>query len=265
MGFTVIDNFSFRHFDNFVGYVSDALTLGYTKRVDGFSEYPEKSFNMALYIDDEENNVHRHQDILGEKIDFPVKNWVLPIQRHGGNIREVKRLDRGTNIRSLSESFYDVDGVYTYDRDVLLTMNYADCIPVYVWSEVDDFIGLAHAGWRGTQAEITKKLIAAYRGNIENLRVVIGPGINKDHYEVDDKVIDALSPLSTASYSQTSTGYLLDLKNVNKEQAERVGIDSNHIHVTDFGTEEADFFSYRLEKGKTGRALAFIGRKSKDD
>lgn len=52
---------------------------------------------------------------------------------------------------------------------------------------------------------------------------------------------------------------------MNKEQAERVGIDSNHIHVTDFGTEEADFFSYRLEKGKTGRALAFIGRKSKDD
>lgn len=248
-----------------MGYLSDELTLGYTKRVNGISQYPENSFNMALYIDDEASNVHRHQDILGEKIDFPVENWVLPIQRHGGNLREVKAVDRGTNIRSLSESLYDVDGVYTYDRDVLLTMNYADCIPVYVWSEVDDFIGLAHAGWRGTQAHITEKLIASYNGDKAELRVVIGPGINKDYYEVDDKVIDALTPLSKTSYSETSTGYLLDLKNVNREQAEHAGIDSNHIHVTDFGTEEPDFFSYRLENGKTGRALAFIGRKSIDD
>lgn len=261
----MLSNFSFEHFDNFVGFLSIDLTVGYTKRIDGFSDYPENSFNMALYIDDEATNVHRHQDILAEQINFPVDQWVLPIQRHGGNLAEIKAHDSGTNSRELSDAFYDVDGVYTYDRDVLLTMNYADCIPVYVWSETDDFIGLAHAGWRGTKAHITEKLIDSYQGDKKDLRVAIGPGINKDFYEVDDKVIDALSPLSDISYSQTKTGFLLDLKNINKEQALHAGIDINHVHVTDFGTEADDFFSYRLEKGNTGRALAFIGRKSKDD
>ena len=112
----------------------------------------------------------------------------------------------------------------------------------------------------GTSLEITKKLIDVYQGRIEDLRVAIGPGISGSHYEVDKNVIDQLSyPLDAVV--KTRTGYNLDLKKINQQQARDAGLSDQQIYVSDFGTEETPFFSYRLEKGNTGRALAFIGRK----
>lgn len=258
------NKYTFRHFNHFVGALNDDIVLGYTKRSNGLSAYPEDSFNMALYIGDDEKNVHQHQDMLAKEINFPVNHWMLPIQKHGANIKEVTSDHRGLNSRQLTDNFYDVDGIYSYEVGILLTMNYADCIPVYIWSETDNFHGLVHAGWRGTSLEITKKLIDVYQGRIEDLRVAIGPGISGSHYEVDKNVIDQLSyPLDAVV--KTRTGYNLDLKKINQQQARDAGLSDQQIYVSDFGTEETPFFSYRLEKGNTGRALAFIGRKQTDD
>ena len=258
------NNNSFKLHKHFVGGVSDNLTFGYTMRHGGQSSYPEHSFNMALYIGDDAENVHAHQEQLAEEIGFPVSSWVLPVQKHGGNIKEVTISDCGTNIKKLGSRLNDVDGLFTYDPGVLLTMNYADCIPVYVYSVTDTFTGLAHAGWRGTAENIAAKLIDCYRGSKDDLRVIIGVGINRDYYEVDDKVIHALQPLEESSYEQTGSGWQLDLKDVNKHQAEAAGINEKHISVTGLGTESDEFFSFRTEQGKTGRALAFIGRRNND-
>lgn len=258
------NNNSFELHNHYSGSTSESLTFGYTVRQGGHSPYPNQSFNMALYIGDDIKNVHAHQEMLAEEINFPPESWVLPIQKHGGNIKEVTAADGGTNIKTLSDQLYDVDGLYTYDTGVLLTMNYADCIPVYVYSAVDNFTGLAHAGWRGTAEHITEKLINCYKGSKDNLRVIIGIGINKEYYEVDNTVIDALTPVPESSYEQTDTGWQLDLKDVNKYQAIQAGIKEEHISVTSIGTEADEFFSFRLEQGNTGRALAFIGRHNND-
>lgn len=258
------NNNSFELHNHYAGSTSNSLTFGYTVRQGGYSAYPAQSFNMALYIGDDNKNVHAHQEMLAEEINFPRESWVLPIQKHGGNIKEVTAADGGTNIKTLSDQLYDVDGLYTYDTGVLLTMNYADCVPVYVYSTADNFIGLAHAGWRGTAAHITEKLINCYAGSKDNLRVIIGISINKEYYEVDKTVIDALGIIPESSYEQTDTGWQLDLKDVNKYQAVQAGISEKHISVASLGTEADEFFSYRLEQGNTGRALAFIGRHTND-
>ena len=258
------NNQSFKLHKYFVGDMSDNLTFGYTMRHGGQSSYPENSFNLALYIGDDPENVHIHQEQLAEEIRFPVSSWVLPIQKHGGNIKEVTKSDSGTNIKELGSELYNTDGLFTYDPGILLTMNYADCIPVYVYSITDTFTGLAHAGWRGTAEGITGKLIDCYKGSKNDLRVIIGVGINREYYEVDDKVIDALKPLPETSFERTATGWQLDLKGVNKHQAKAAGIDEKHISVTSLGTEADEFFSFRMEQGETGRALAFIGRRNND-
>lgn len=258
------NNSSFKLHKHYAGNNIDSLTFGYTVKQGGQSSYPNQSFNMALYIGDDDKNVHAHQELLAEEINFPSNSWILPIQKHCGNIKEVTAADGGTNIKSRSDKLYNIDGLYTYDTGVLLTMNYADCIPVYVYSVVDNFTGLAHAGWRGTAEQITKNLINCYKGSKDDLRVIIGVGINKDYYEVDNTVINALMPLLESSYEQTDTGWQLDLKDVNKHQAIRMGIKEEHISVTKLGTEADEFFSFRLAQGNTGRALAFIGRHSND-
>ncbi|MEJ7301453.1 laccase domain-containing protein, partial [Staphylococcus caprae] len=45
-----------------------------------------------------------------------------------------------------------------------------------------------------------------------------------------------------------------------------VGVPESNIYITDYATSENldYFFSYRVEKGQTGRMLAFIGRKQGD-
>src|SRR5699024_11481375 len=83
------------------------IVLGYTKRTNGLSAYPEDSFNMALYIGDDEKIVHQHQDMLAKEINFPVNHWMLPIQKHGANIKEVTSAHRGLNTRKRTDKFDD--------------------------------------------------------------------------------------------------------------------------------------------------------------
>lgn len=245
----------------FVGDRLKNLVFGYTKRTNGVSSYPENSFNMALYIDDDSKNVHKHQELLAEEINIPSSNWVLPIQKHGSKVCQVTSKECGTNVKELTDQWYGVDGLYTYD-DVLLTMNFADCVPVYIFSRENTFTGLAHAGWRGTSENITRNLIQAYDGKPEDLTVIIGVSINGSSFNVDDKVINAIDE-KYLNHAVEADGeeYQLDLKTVNKNQALECGIREDNIYVTELGTEDTStFFSYRTESGKTGRALAFIGR-----
>ncbi|MCG1008643.1 laccase domain-containing protein [Salinicoccus sp. ID82-1] len=257
-------------FDNhrhYVGTRVDDILLGYTKRMDGYSDYPSKSFNMALYIDDDAKNVHQHQNMLAAEIGFTPDRWVLPIQKHGGNIREVTLDDAGTNVRELSDALYDVDALYTYDRGLLLTMNYADCVPVHVWSRKNDFTALLHAGWRGTSHDIVGTIVREYGHSPEDLSIMIGVAINGTCYTVDSRVIHELEKLGLPDEAVVAhkAGYDLDLKAVNRHQAMQAGVPPENIHVSALGTEDLEqFFSYRLEKGQTGRALAFIGRYEDD-
>ena len=255
----------FNNHKYYVGYNSDDLVFGYTKRTNGISNYPRDSFNMALYIGDAPANVHHHQSLLSEEIGFDRESFVMPVQGHDNHVYEVTRNDRGTNINELTDNIHNIDALYTYDRDVLLAMNYADCTPIYIYSVENSFIGLVRAGWKGTKKEVLKKLLDHYDGDLDDLRVVIGVTINGDYYEVDDNVINETFKVPDYAVKRIGDGkYLLDLKAVNKREALEYGVKEENIHVTPLGTESDDFFSFRLEKGNTGRALGFIGRKSID-
>ncbi|MFC3419774.1 polyphenol oxidase family protein [Salinicoccus hispanicus] len=252
---------------HYVGTKVDDILFGYTKRTDGYSDYPSESFNMALYIGDDAVNVHQHQNMLADEIGFAPDRWVLPIQKHGANIKEVGLDDAGTNVRELSDALHDVDGLYTYDRGLLLTMNYADCVPVHVWSSKNDFTALLHAGWRGTAHDIIGTMVREYGNDPKDLSIMIGVAINGACYTVDSKVIHEVEKVGLPSdaVDQNEAGYNLDLKTVNRHQALQAGVLPENIHVSELGTEDVEqFFSYRLEKGQTGRALAFIGRYEDD-
>lgn len=255
----------FRNYKHYVGQNTEDLVFGYTKRVEGYSPYPSDAFNMALYVSDNDDNVHRHQEILAREIGFATSNWVIPNQRHGKNVVKITHEDLGKNVKTMSDDLMDVDGLYTYERNILLTMNFADCTPLYVYSTKNDFIGLLHAGWKGTKLKILKELLEKYEGPMKDLRLVIGVAINKRSYEVDDNVVNDTWDIPESAIERKGDKYLFDLKEINRYQALKCGLDESQIYVTEYGTEMDDFFSYRLENGQTGRALAFIGRRKKDD
>ncbi|TDM03942.1 peptidoglycan editing factor PgeF [Macrococcus carouselicus] len=237
--------------------------IGITTRQGGVSSYPQDSMNMALYIDDKADNVHENQRRLAEAIGFERQKWVFPIQTHENHIAEVGHSDRATNIEELTDALHGIDGLYTYDRDILLTMCFADCVPVYLYSETDDFIALGHAGWRGTKGRIVEELIKVYPYP-ENLRCVIGPSICQDCYEVNADIRSQFSDLGldeTPYFKLKDNGhYQIDLQGLNKALAINAGVPDSRIEISGICTAaDGRFFSYRAEQGCTGRMLAFIG------
>jgi YfiH family protein len=173
--------------------------------------------------------------------------------------------DRGTNIDTLTDELHGVDGMYTYDSDVLLTMCYADCVPIYFYSKQNHFIGLAHAGWRGTVGQIVAEMLTKIDFNLEELNVVIGPATSNS-YEINDDIKQKFEqlPIESSKYIETRDDdrHGIDLKLANKLLLVNAGVPSDNIYITQYATSEelTVFFSYRVEKGNTGRMLAFIGQ-----
>lgn len=243
--------------------VDGPLVMGLTTRHGGVSSYPEQSLNMAHYIDDTADNVIANQQKLAEEISFDRQRWVFPIQTHGNQVIEVTEQHAGTNIDQLTSALHGYDGLYTSDKNVLLTMCFADCVPVYFYSEQQDFVGLAHAGWRGTLVMVSRPIIEAYH-TPESLHCIIGPSICSDCYEVNEEVkkhFNALPFPIESFFTERENGlYGIDLQGLNAEIAVYAGIKREHISFTSQCTATCDqYFSYRIEKGQTGRMLAFIG------
>lgn len=243
----------------------DNIMLGFTTREDGVSDYPENAFNMARYIDDKSENVTHHQEQLAELIGYPREHWVFPIQTHETKVVEVTKEDGNTNIDALTDDLYGVDGIYTYEPDLLLTMCYADCVPVYFYSKKHHFVALAHAGWRGTVGRIVEEILKHVDFDYNDLSVVIGPATSNS-YEINDDIKSKFEnlPIDTTQFIETrgQDKHGIDLKEANKQLLIQAGVPESQIDVTSYATSEnLDlFFSYRVEKSKTGRMLAFIGQ-----
>lgn len=243
----------------------DYKVIGITSRHGGISNYPDGSLNMALYIDDLPSNVHHNQKLVANEIGFKTSDWVFPIQKHGNNIQEVFIEDKGTNIYELSPKWMDVDGLYSNEKGILLTMCFADCVPVYLYSVSDNFIALGHAGWRGTVGLIVDRLIKAYTSNVNDLRCIIGPSVTATCYEVNEDIkrqfISLNLDLEDCFQKNNNDMYDINLQEINARIAVNAGMKRENIIITSrcTSTENEEFFSYRLEKSKTGRMLAYIG------
>lgn len=74
------------------------------------------------------------------------------------------------------------DGVWTDRPGVVLAARSADCLPVIFFAPLRDFLGVAHAGWKGIRAGILTEMVRALA--TPQLMVAIGPGIGPCCYQV---------------------------------------------------------------------------------
>ncbi|MBO8155319.1 MAG: peptidoglycan editing factor PgeF [Bacillaceae bacterium] len=242
----------------------EGVTAGITTRKGGFSHPPYAALNMGDHVGDDLETVNQNRHHVAKLINFPLKNWVMPKQIHSTKIADISHVSDCTDELSC-------DGVITNQPGQLLTAVFADCVPLYFFALKDQWVGLAHAGWRGTAGGIAEKMVQRF---VENgvqpgdLYVVIGPCIGKSHYEVDENVVQYIPDSYQKDHiiEPVRPGhYLLDLKQLNKEILMNAGILTERIEMTDYCTYDKDewFYSHRRDQGKTGRMMAFIGIKDK--
>lgn len=139
-----------------------------------------------------------------------------------------------------------VDGLFCGGvADCCLGIYVADCAAVWVYDTVTGARGLVHSGKQGTAQNIVGELLERMRKTLgvkaENCIAVISPCIRKPDYEVD---------IAEDIKAQLAEAGVL---------AENI-VDSGLNTAADLET----FYSYRVEKGHTGRMLALFGRRPCD-
>lgn len=244
---------------------SDGVIAGFTTRKHGVSESPYDSLNVALHVNDDRELVYENRKLVSKWLNRPLNEWICVNQVHGNSIIDLSNLNDTKQFHHNNPKV-DADGLLTNNPEHLLVCFYADCVPLYFKSKRNDWVGLAHAGWRGTVNKIGKKMVELLieKGlELEDIEVVIGPSISSQHYEVDEKVINFIPERYRQNVMKETreNHFLLDLKRLNYKYLVDAGININHIMITNYCTykDREMFFSHRRDQGRTGRMMAYIG------
>ncbi len=169
-----------------------------------------------------------------ENLGFPLSALRTAEQVHG---REVAVVDASSPAVTLG-----TDGLITNQADVLLGIYVADCGVVFLADPKTGALGLVHSGKKGTELGIVPQAIRlmgeAFASRPEDIVVQLGPCIRPPAYEVD---------------------FAADLK----AQCLEAGILPEHLHDCGLCTssDPERFYSYRMEKGRTGRMLGLLGKR----
>jgi YfiH family protein len=158
---------------------------------------------------------------------FPMVDAVHAEQPHGNRASAV--------YTPLGIRVPDVDALATSVPRMPLVVRVADCGAVYFYDPAQSVIALAHSGRKGTEGNIVRETIACmkstYDTNPENLIVQLAPCIRPPHYEVD---------------------FAAEIE----RQARACGVRHYHDCGICTATHLDRYYSYRAEKGKTGRMWA---------
>ncbi|MGE8204163.1 peptidoglycan editing factor PgeF [Heyndrickxia sp. NPDC080065] len=251
--------------------INSNIVAGFTTKNGGNSINDYYSLNCGFHVGDELSDVQNNRQQLADKLNFSIDNWVGAEQTHGIQIEKINEIHRGKGSLNYSSSFLHTDGLYTDKKNILLTLCFADCVPLYFFAPKLNMIGIAHAGWKGTVNGIAKEMIEKWKDEkipLTEIHVVIGPSICKECYIVDNHVISKVNKwidsTTNLPYKEITAGqYQLDLRKLNYTVLVKSGISPENISITKYCTscDHNEFFSHRRDSGKTGRMLSFIGLK----
>jgi YfiH family protein len=164
----------------------------------------------------------------------------------------------------------EADIVLTTRADVVVAVQVADCAPVLLASRNGDVAGAAHAGWRGTAADVSgvavRGLADRFAVAAASLSAAIGPAIGPCCYEVGEELQAAFAERGwneadrSRWFIRRDGRLFLDLWQANADQLRNAGIPDDQVHVSRLCTacHPEWFYSYRREGTGAGRLAAFI-------
>jgi purine-nucleoside/S-methyl-5'-thioadenosine phosphorylase / adenosine deaminase len=138
----------------------------------------------------------------------------------------------------------DADGMVMARGSGYPALRVADCLPVFaLW---DDYIGAAHAGWRGLSKGIIENLLFAVNQPLRWL--ILGPCICSECYAVGDQVsrlVASGDPSGTLGHPDGR----IDLRGSAVRRARKVsGEKFQLINIDECTLESAGLYSYRGSK-----------------
>ena len=270
------------------------LVHGFSTRGGGFSRvYGSGDLNLGFTKDDSKAAVERNRAaFLRELTAGPrssrkknLPSWPVTLRQIHSDV--IHRVDSFP-----AEPLFG-DGMITSTPGILLAIQTADCLPVILVDTRRRALGVFHAGWRGTVQRIVEKgvgeMFRCFGSRPRDLQAAIGPGIQGCCYEVGEEVrtrfesqfeygselfreVKESDPVRekypllfltarAPGHSELPTKIFLDLVEANRRQLIDAGVAQRNISASPLCTTcRPDLlFSYRAEKGVTGRLMGVVG------
>jgi len=172
---------------------------------------------------------------VAEKMGFSWDTCWRAEQVHGAEIAVVE-----TGAME-AKTIEGVDGLITKESNLVLGIYVADCGAIYIVDRKTGALGLLHSGKKGTELKILSKAITMmgeeFGSDPKDLVVVLAPCIRPPAYDVD---------------------FAEEIR----QQACDAGVSEENYYDCEICTSsDLDcYYSYRVEKGATGRMLALLGK-----
>ncbi len=160
-------------------------------------------------------------------------------QVHGNQIAVVERAVVSAVLSAVDgREFPGCDGIITNQRSIALGIYVADCCAVYIVDPKTPAIGLVHSGRKGTELGVVtnaiSQMIDRFGSDPANMIVQLSPCIRPPHYEID---------------------FAAEII----RQCRVLGVKEIHDSGICTACNLHRYYSYRAQKGKTGRMLAVLG------
>lgn len=239
---------------------STLLEHAFSTRIGGVSAGEFAALNLGFGRGDKEENVTRNYELYAEALKQDKASFVTGAQDHNVNIRRVGSEEKGLGVWRKYET-ESIDGLCTNEKGVMLTIYCADCVPLYYIDPVNKAIGFAHAGWKGTAAdmagEMIRRMSKEFGSKPEDLIIGIGPSICKSCFEVDEPVAKVFMDIEDSGkfVEDTQNGkFHVDLWECNRQFMLKAGAKAENITIGGVCTmEESDLvFSHRKTRGRRG-------------
>ena len=265
------------------------LIHGFSTRSAGFSRvYGGRTLNLGLTKQDTRIAVERNREAFLSELGAVTGKKLWPLvtlrQIHSDLIHCVEEVPKEPLVG---------DGLITRMQGVVVAIQTADCLPVILVDTKQRAVGVFHAGWRGTVKRMVEKGVGEMRRHFgtlpRDIKAAIGPGVHSCCYEVGPEVRQQFEsqfayaddlfretkesdpvrekyPLlfltaRAPGHSDLPTKIFLDLAEANRRQLIDVGVLSTNISTSRLCTACSPdlLFSYRAEKGVTGRMMGAAG------
>ena len=229
----------------------------FSTRIGGFSENEYSTMNMGLTSGDNIDTVRKNRKHWFNTLSIDEKNLAIPKQIHSAFVKKVTK----------PGIYEDTDGLYTDNHEMFLSVQTADCLPVFLYEPEKKIIAIVHAGWQGS----LKGIILEMLDHLENdcaiqttkLKIAIGPGIQSTCFEVREDVYSKFPSEFLSKHEDIEKRYL-NLQSFIKNQFNSRGVLEKNIYIDSTCThcDEERYYSYRRDKNHSGRMMGIISLKN---
>lgn len=237
-----------------------------TTRLGGVSKAPYDGLNLGLHVNDNPVAVKENRARMRDAMALPMEpKWLNQV--HGCDVLSLSEspFKETSDASPMQAEPVEADAAFTDQKDTVLCVLTADCLPVLITNQEGTELAVAHAGWKGLLNGVIEASLDKFSAT-SHFHVWLGPAIGSEKFEVGPEVKEAFVSKNAAHASaftasragdekQFANIYTLARQTINRALSSATATATATVSGGDRCTfsESKYFHSYRRDGAASGR------------